>query len=101
MRTYGADHDRLHSMTTPSAEVEMVWLDGWNTLYDAFETKPVILIDQEYRERSLDEMQTFIQEQAYSGYRVVFSNLWFRGKAAIRIVQGSPIDGRIRLEQKD
>jgi len=74
-------------MELTNAEREMLWIDGWNDIYDAIAKLPgCYLVNERWCEVTLDECQGLIQSTAYTtGKRVRFRTAFYRGKQSIQI----------------
>lgn len=73
-------------MKLSNSEREMLWVAGWNDLDDWMSRlAPVYLVDESWREASVDELQGFIQQAAYEREeRVAFRETFHKGNRAVQ-----------------
>ena len=65
---------------------EQAWIDKWNYFYDRQkEQKYQLFLDSDYSEIMEDDVLSFIQDQIYSGYSIIYEEIFFKGKKALRI----------------
>ncbi len=74
-------------MELSNAEREMLWAEGWNDLYDAVAQQAGgYLVDEDWRELTVDECEALIQTTAYdTGRRARFRATFYKGKASIQL----------------
>lgn len=72
-------------MPLTNAEIEQLWIDGWEELYQALQREPAALADDHYRELTLEEAQALIQRSATARLRVRLARTWARGRPALRL----------------
>lgn len=71
-------------MSLINSEQEMLWVDGWNSLYEYFDSYPdAYILVPEHKEVSLEEAQSWIQDSAYCSYATKFSISYYKGKKSI------------------
>ncbi len=69
-----------------NSEKEMLWVDGWNRLYDLVDVDPrPVIVDEAWRELAETDWQGLIQERAYDSQKALFSKTRFRGAVAIQV----------------
>jgi hypothetical protein len=66
------------------AEVEMLWVNAWNDVYDIIEGRkdyPCVLPD--FSCVSVDECLAWLQRSAYEGFDLEVSRRWWKGRPAV------------------
>lgn len=67
-----------------NAEIEMLWVDAWNDMYDIVgkrEDYPCVLPD--YSCVSAEECRGWLQDSVYEGFDVQVSRGWYQGRPAV------------------
>ena len=73
-------------MSLNNTDIEMLWIDSWNELYELIEKHNVEhLLLENYQEATLESAQGFIQDSAYEGKAVDFKVDFFKGKKSILV----------------
>jgi len=76
-----------------SPRQEMVWIDGWNELYEKLKDEPNLLfVTSDWSEITKDKAFGFIQDEAYDGYSVYYQEVRFKGKKALQYFRGAAIE---------
>ena len=64
----------------------MLWIDAWSDLLEHLDREPrTLLLDPDWSERTVEEIQGLIQEQAYASQRASFTETYYRGRKALRV----------------
>lgn len=66
------------------ADVEMLWVDAWNDLYDIIGTRedfPCVLPD--YTRVTAEECRGWLQQSVYDRFDVSVSRGWHEGRPAV------------------
>jgi hypothetical protein len=73
-------------------DIEEAWIAAWDRLYQLIGGREGLLFAlPDWREVSREELEGWIQDQAYDGYRVCLEQVWLRGRPAVRAVSREPI----------
>ena len=71
-----------------NADIEMVWADAWNDLYDLTGSrKNIMFLLPDLTEVSFDDCQAWLQDSAYDGYKLGMKEVWYKGKKAIQVLR--------------
>jgi hypothetical protein len=76
------------------ADVEMLWVDAWNDLYDIIagrEDYPCVLPD--YSRVSPEECRGWLQQSVYDGVAVTVSKGWYKGRPAVVVAREQRTQG--------
>ncbi len=74
------------------SEIENIWIEAWNKLYDILNENPQIKFTfDEINEVSMDECQAYIQNTVYSGFMINFNYTYLKGKKAYKVSKGDMI----------
>ena len=71
---------------------EEAWIETWDRLGQMTAgRRGLLFVLPDGKEVSREELEGWIQDQAYEGHRVCLEEVWLRGRPAIRGVLGEPI----------
>ena len=73
-------------MTLSNTEIEMLWVDAWNAVYDITQSRddyPCVLPDHSCV--SVRDCLDWLQESVYAGYSVSVERAWYQGQPAVRV----------------
>jgi hypothetical protein len=69
-----------------NTNIEMIWVDAWNELYDLIGSrKKVICLLPDFKEVSLDDCKGWLQDSAYDGFKLGLKEVWYKGHKAIQV----------------
>lgn len=71
-------------MPLSNLEQEDLWLSAWDELYELLEKYgEAFLLLPEYLESSLEDVQGWIQDEAYRSRKIVFQIEFYKGRESI------------------
>lgn len=76
-----------------STQQEGAWIETWSDLYDKLDRQPELaLLTADWLEISKEDLLSWIQDEAYRGYRVGYEKIWFKGGQALRYFRSTRIE---------